>query len=189
LISLHWACKGILGANQVTLRLNDKKAIVADLSKVANHALAVVAAEYRGLTVPQMTNLRTLARNGGVDLRVVRNTLTRRAVEGTLFGCLKEVLVGPLILAFSLHEPSAAARLIRNFSKDNEKLIVKALAFDGQLLPSKDLEKLANLPTRDEALAMLMSVMKAPITKLVRTLAEPHAKLARTVAAIRDKNI
>lgn len=172
----------------MTLKLDDKKAIVAEVNEIANSALSVVAAEYRGLTVAQMTKLRAQARATGVYLRVVRNTLARRAVEGTAFACLREALIGPLMLAFSQHEPGAAARLIRDFAKENEKLLVKTLAFDGQMLPAKDLDKLASLPTRDEALASLMAVMKAPISKLVRTLAEPHAKLARTLAAVRDRN-
>jgi large subunit ribosomal protein L10 len=171
----------------MTLRLNDKKTIVTEVNQVAAQALSAVAAEYRGLTVEQITSLRRQARDAGVYLRVVRNTLARRAVQGTLFACLDKALVGPLMLAFSQHEPSAAAKVIRNFAKENAKLVVKALAFDGQLLQANELEKLASLPTRDEALASLMAVMKAPITKLVRTLAEPHAKLARVVAAVRDK--
>lgn len=171
----------------MTLRLEDKKAIVAEVGEVAGKALSVVTAEYRGLTVEQMTRLRAQARSRGVYLRVVRNTLARRALENTAFACLKEALVGPLLLAFSLDEPGAAARLIRDFAKEFEKLAVKSLVFDGMLLGAKDLDRLANLPTRDEALASLMAVMKAPITKLVRTIAEPTAKLARTIAAVRDK--
>lgn len=171
----------------MTLRLEDKKAIVAEVSEVATQALSAVTAEYRGLTVAQMTDLRAKARSQGVYLRVVRNTLARRAVEGTTFACLQESLAGPLLLAFSRHEPGAAARLLRDFAKTAEKLVIKALAFDGQLLAAKDLDKLANLPTRDEALATLMAAMKAPITKLVRTMVEPHAKMVRTVAAVRDQ--
>jgi large subunit ribosomal protein L10 len=171
----------------VTLRLEDKKAIVAEVGKIAASALSAVTAEYCGLTVEQMTDLRAKARSNGVYLRVVRNTLARRAVEDTSFACLQESLVGPLLLAFSQHEPGSAARLLRDFAKTNEKLVVKALAFDGQLLPAKDLDKLASLPTRNEALASLMAVMKAPITKLVRTMVEPHAKFVRTVAAVRDQ--
>jgi large subunit ribosomal protein L10 len=119
-------------------------------------------------------------------MRVVRNTLARRALEGTQFACMQQELVGPLVLAFSQKEPGAAARLIKDFVKENEKLKVKALAIEGQLLPAEGLIKLASLPTREEAIAQLMSVMKAPITKLVRTMAEPHAKLVRTIAVIRD---
>jgi large subunit ribosomal protein L10 len=171
----------------VTLRLEDKQAIVAEVGEVAKNALSAVTAEYRGLSVGEMSQLRVQARNAGVYLRVVRNTLARRALEGTDFACLQDTLVGPLLLAFSQQEPGAAARLIKAFTKQNEKLLVKALAFDGRLLPVNELDKLASLPTRDEAIATLMAVMKAPITKLVRTLAEPHAKLVRTMAAVRDQ--
>ena len=170
----------------MTLRLEDKKAIVAEVAKVANEATSVVAAEYCGLTVAQLTNLRQSARDAGVYMRVVRNTLARRAFEGTDFACMQPALVGPLVLAFSKEEPSAAARLIRDFAKTCEKLKVTALSIEGKLLPASDLAALASLPTRDEAISQLMSVMLAPITKLVRTLSEPHAKLVRTVAAIKD---
>lgn len=171
----------------VALRLEDKKTIVSEVSQVAKQALSLVAAEYSGLTVTQLTGLRKSARETGVYVRVVRNTLARRAVEGTPFACVQDVLVGPLLLAFSQEDPGAAARLIKEFAKNNEKLKVKALAIDNQLLPAESIDQLASLPTRDEAIAQLMSVMQAPITKLVRTLAEPHAKLVRTIAAIRDQ--
>lgn len=170
----------------MVLKLEDKKAIVNEVAGVAKQALSLVAAEYSGLTVAQITGLRKSAREKGVYVRVVRNTLARRALEGTQFACMQQELVGPLLLAFSQEDPGAAARLIKEFAKDNEKLKVKALAIDSQLLPPEGLNKLASLPTRDEAIAQLMSVMKAPITKLVRTMAEPHAKLVRTLAAVRD---
>jgi len=170
----------------VVLKLEDKKAIVSEVAVVAKQAISLVAAEYSGLTVSKLTELRKSARSSGVYMRVVRNTLARRALEGTQFACMQPELVGPLVLAFSKDDPGAAARIIREFAKTNEKLKVKALAIDNKLLPAKDLDKLANLPTRDEAIAQLMSVMLAPITKLVRTMAEPHAKLVRTVAAVRD---
>jgi large subunit ribosomal protein L10 len=171
----------------VTLRLEDKKAIVAEVAEIAKQATSVIAAEYSGLTVKQLTSLRKSAREAGVYMRVVRNTLANRAFEGTSFACMQSALVGPLVLAFSQEEPSAAARLIRDFVKTNEKLKVKALSIDGKLLPATDLGALANLPTRPEAISQLMSVMLAPITKLVRTLAEPHGKLVRTIAAVRDQ--
>lgn len=171
----------------MTLRLEDKKAIVAEITAVASKAHSVVAAEYRGLTVEQMTRLRASARDSGVYLRVVRNTLARRAVENTAFVSLKEMLAGPLLLAFSMEEPAAAARLIKDFAKQYEKLIAIALVFEGKLLGANELDKLASLPTRNEALASLMAVMKAPIAKFVRTVAEPTAKFARTFAAIRDQ--
>ena len=170
----------------MVLKLEDKKTIVNEVTEVAKHAVSLIAAEYSGLTVAQLTGLRKSARQAGVYMRIVRNTLARRALEGTRFACMQEKLVGPLVLAFSKEDPGAAARVIRDFVKDNEKLKVRALALDNQLLPAESLNKLASLPTRDEAIAQLMSVMQAPITKLVRTLAEPHAKLVRTFAAIRD---
>ncbi len=170
----------------MVLKLDDKKAIVDEVAIVAKQALSLVAAEYSGLTVSQLTELRKSARGAGVYMRVVRNTLARRALEGTPFACMQQSLVGPLVLAFSQENPGAAARLIKEFAKTNEKLKVKALAIDNQLLPPEGLDRLASLPTRDEAIALLMSVMKAPITKLARTLSEPHAKLVRTIAAIRD---
>lgn len=171
----------------MVLKLEDKKAIVSEVAGVANQAVSLIAAEYSGLTVSQMTGLRKSAREAGVYMRVVRNTLARRALEGTQFACMQPELVGPLLLAFSKEEPSAAARLLKDFAKENDKLVVRALSIDSQLLPASGLDKLASLPTRDEAIAQLMSVMKAPITKFVRTLAEPHAKMVRTVAAVRDK--
>jgi large subunit ribosomal protein L10 len=171
---------------QVVLKLEDKKTIVSEVAGVAKQAVSLIAAEYSGLTVSQLTGLRKSARAAGVYMRVVRNTLARRALEGTQFACIQEELVGPLVLAFSKEDPGAAARLIKEFVKENEKLKVKALAIEGQLLPPEGLNKLASLPTRDEAIAQLMSVMKAPITKLVRTMAGPHTKLVRTIAAIRD---
>lgn len=170
----------------MVLKLEDKKTIVNEVAGIAKQAVSLVAAEYSGLTVSQLTKLRKSARESGVYMRVVRNTLARRALEGTQFACMQKELVGPLVLAFSQEDPGAAARLIKEFVKENEKLKVKALAIDNQLLPPESLNKLASLPTRDEAIAQLMSVMKAPITKLVRTLAEPQAKLVRTFAAIRD---
>jgi len=171
----------------VTLRLEGKKAIVAEVAEVAKNATSVVAANYAGLTVSQVTELRKQARNAGVYMRVIRNTLARRAFEGTDFECMDKALVGPLVLAFSKEDPGAAARLFKEFAKKFDKLEVKALSIDGALLPANDLNKLASLPTRNEAIVLLMSVMRAPITKFVRTLAEPHAQLVRVVAAIRDK--
>jgi large subunit ribosomal protein L10 len=171
----------------MTLRLADKKNIVVEMSKVANHSCSVIAADYCGLTVAQLTTLRKSAREAGVYMKVVRNTLARRAFEGTKFACMDTALVGPLVLAFSKDEPGAAARLFKDYVKKWDKLQVKALSLDGVLLPGTALNQVASLPTRDEAIAQLMSVMLAPITKLVRTLAEPHGKLVRTVAAVRDQ--
>lgn len=170
----------------MALRLEQKQAMVAEVNAVAQTAHSAVAAEYRGLNVAAMTALRVSARDAGVYLRVVKNTLAKRAVEGTEFECLRDELKGPLVLAFSKEEPGAAARVVKDFAKENENLVAKTVVFNGEILPASGLERLASLPTRDEALSLLLSVMKAPITKFVRTLNEPHAKLVRTIAAVRD---
>jgi large subunit ribosomal protein L10 len=170
----------------MALTLVQKKAVVAEVAAVAESAHSAVAAEYRGLTVSDMTELRRRARAGGVFLKVAKNTLVRRAVEGTDFECMSEGLTGPLLFAFSTEDPGAAARLIKDFAKDNDRLIARLVAVGAQLHDASELERLSSLPTRDQAISMLMGVMKAPIEKFVRTLAEPHAKLVRTVAAVRD---
>lgn len=171
----------------MALRLEDKKAVVAEVSAVAAKALSAVAAEYRGLTVAQLTALRKQARETGVYVRVVKNTLARKAVEGTEFACMQDGLVGPLIIAFSLEDPGAAARLISDFAKGNDKLVTKLVSVGGKAYGASELERLSKLPTRDQAIAILMGTMKAPVEKFVRTLAEPTAKMVRTVAAIRDQ--
>jgi len=171
----------------VALNLDQKKAIVADVAEVAATAYSAVGAEYIGLSSTQMTALRAKARNEGVYLRVIKNTLARRALAGTDFECMTEGLVGPLVLAFSLEDPGAAARLIKDFAKENEQLVVKLVSIGGKLLEAGEIERLAKLPTKEQAISQLMSVMKAPVEKFVRTLAEPHAKLVRTVAAVRDQ--
>jgi large subunit ribosomal protein L10 len=170
----------------MALNLEQKKAVVAEVSQVASSALAAVAAEYRGLTVTEMTELRVKARKDGVFLKVAKNTLVRRAVEGTEFECMSDALTGPLLFAFSMEDPGAAARLVKDYAKDHDKLIARLVAVGGQLFGASELDRMSKLPTRDQAIAMLMGVMKAPIEKFVRTLAEPHAKLVRTVAAVRD---
>jgi len=171
----------------MALNFEQKKAVVAEVADAANKALAAVAAEYRGLTVEEMTDLRVQARKDGVFLKVAKNTLVRRAVEGTDYECMQDSLTGPLLFAFSMDDPGAAARLVKSYSKTHDKLIAKLVAVGGELYGASELERLSNLPTYDQAIAMLMSVMKAPIEKFVRTLAEPHAKLVRTVAAVRDE--
>jgi len=170
----------------MALNLEQKKAVVAEVADVANRALAAVAAEYRGLTVEEMTDLRAKAREGGVFLKVAKNTLVSRAVEGTEYECMQESLTGPLLFAFSMEDPGAAARLVKDYAKNHDKLIAKLVAVGGQLYDVSELERLSSLPTYDQAIAILMGVMKAPIEKFVRTLAEPHTKLVRTVAAVRD---
>jgi len=170
----------------MALTIEQKKAVVAEVADAANKALAAVAAEYRGLTVKEMTDLRVKAREDGVFLKVAKNTLVRRAVEGTEYECMQESLTGPLLFAFSMDDPGAAARLVKDYSKDHEKLIAKLVAVGGELYDASELDRLSRLPTYDQAIAMLMGVMKAPIEKFVRTLAEPHTKMVRTVAAVRD---
>jgi large subunit ribosomal protein L10 len=169
------------------MNLEDKKALVAEVNAVAAKALSVVGAENRGLTVAQMTELRAKARAQGVFMRVVKNTLARRAIAGTPYECIGPALKGPLVLAFSSDDPGAAARVVKAFTKDHEKLVATLVSLGGQLLGPKDIERVASLPTREQALAKLMGLMKAPISKFVRTLAEPQAKLVRTIAAIRDQ--
>lgn len=170
----------------MALTLEQKKAVVAEVADAAANAHSAIAAEYRGLTVEEITQLRIKARQTGVILKVAKNTLVRRAVEGTEFACMSDELTGPLLYAFSMEDPGAAARLVKDFSKDNPKLITKLVAIGGQLHSADELSKLADLPTLDQALAILMGVMKAPVEKLVRTMAEPHAKMVRTIAAVRD---
>ena len=169
----------------MALQLEDKKALVAEVRAVASKAHSAVVAEYRGLTVEQMTKLRAEARRKGVYVRVVKNTLARKAIEGTDFECMKDKLTGPLVLAFSQEDPGAAARVIKDFAKANDKLVVRMAAISGQVLAASDLDRIANLPTKQQAIAMLMGVMRAPVEKFVRTLAAPHAKLVRTVDAVR----
>jgi len=171
----------------MALNLEQKKVVVAELANVAAKAHSLVAAEYAGLTVEQLTELRKKARQSKVFVKVAKNTLVRRAVEGTDYAVVKDALVGPMLYAFSEEDPGAAGRLVKEFSKANEKLVPKVVAIGGQMFPGSHVEKLASLPTREQALSMLLGVIQAPITKLVRTLAEPAAQVARVVAAVRDQ--
>ncbi|MDH4459540.1 MAG: 50S ribosomal protein L10 [Nevskia sp.] len=171
----------------MALRLEDKKALVAEVNEVASRALSAVAAEYRGLSAGKFDILRSKARENGIYLHVVKNTLAKRALAGTQFECMGDALVGPLVLGFSLEDPGAVGRVIKDFAKENDKLVVKAVSIGGQLYGSQDIERLASLPSKEQALAMLMGVMKAPVSKFVRTLAEPTAKFVRTVQAVADQ--
>ncbi|MEA3302762.1 MAG: 50S ribosomal protein L10 [Pseudomonadota bacterium] len=170
----------------MALNFEQKKAIVSEVAEVADKAFSAIAAEYRGLSVDEMTDLRAQARNAGVYLRVVKNSLARRAIEGTEFECMSEGLTGPLVLAFSQEDPGSAARIINDFAKDHEKLEVKLVSIGGQLLEPGEIKTLAKMPTYDQAISMLMAVMKAPVEKLARTMNEVPGKLVRTVAAIKD---
>ena len=133
-----------------------------------------------------MTELRAKAREGGVILKVAKNTLVKRAVECTEYECMTESLTGPLLYAFSMEDPGAAARLVKDYAKEHQHLVAKLVAVGGELYEASELERLSNLPTYDQAIAILMGVMKAPVEKFVRTLVEPHTKLVRTFAAVRD---
>jgi large subunit ribosomal protein L10 len=170
----------------MALNFEQKQSIVAEVAEVAANAHSAIAAEYRGLTVGDMTELRRQAREGGVYLRVVKNSLARRAVEGTDFECMQEGFVGPLVLAFSQEDPGAAARVIKDFAKDHDKLVVKLVSIGGRMMAPSDVETLAKMPTYDQAISLLMAVMKAPAEKLARTVNEVPGKLVRTLAAIRD---
>ena len=171
----------------MALGLEQKQQIVAEVNEVAASALSAVVADYRGLTVAEMTEMRVKARESGVYLRVVRNTLAKRAVEGTEYACLDETLVGPSLLAFSTEDPGSAARLLKDYAKEHDALEVKALSIGGELIAADQIDRVATLPTLDEARAMLMSVMLAPVTKLARTINEVPGKLVRTVAAIKEQ--
>ncbi len=169
------------------LGLKEKQAIVAEVNETASSAISAVVADYRGVSVEGMTELRKLAREQSVQVRVIRNTLARRAFEGTEFECMNEVLLGPNILAFSLQEPGAGARVFKDFAKANSAFEIRALSIGGKLLPADQIDILAKIPTRDQALAMLISVMLAPVTKLTRTLNDVPARVTRAVAAVRDQ--
>lgn len=170
----------------MALRLEDKKALVAEVNEVAARAVSAVAAEYRGLSAGEFDLLRRQARDNGIYLHVVKNTLARRALLGTEFECMGDALLGPLVLGFSLEDPGAVGRVVKDFAKDHDKLVVKVVSIGGQMYGAADLERLASLPTREQALSMLMGVMQAPITQFVRTLAEPVAQFVRTVQAVAD---
>lgn len=171
----------------MAIRLEDKQQIVSEVNQAASSALSAVLADYRGVSVEDMTALRKNARENNVYLRVVRNTLLKRAVADTEFECIQEVLVGPTILAFSQEDPGAAARVLKDFSKENEHFEIKALSVGGQLMDASQIDVLAKLPTLDQARSMLMSVMLAPVTKLARTMNEVPSKVTRAVAAVRDQ--
>ena len=171
----------------MAIRLEDKQQIVSEVNQAASSALSAVLADYRGVSVEDMTALRKNARENNVYLRVVRNTLLKRAVADTEFECIQEVLVGPTVLALSQEDPGAAARVLKDFAKENDDFEIKALSVGGQLMDASQIDVLAKLPTLDQARSMLMSVMLAPVTKLARTINEVPSKVTRAVAAVRDQ--
>ncbi|MFL2855053.1 MAG: 50S ribosomal protein L10 [Pseudohongiellaceae bacterium] len=171
----------------MAIGLEDKKQIVSEVNQAASSALSAVLADYRGVDVDELTALRKTARENKVYLRVVRNTLLKRALEDTEFECIQEVLVGPTLLALSQEDPGAAARVLKDFAKENDDFEIKALSVGGKLLQASQIDVLAKLPTLDQARSMLMSVMLAPVTKLARTMNEVPSKVTRAVAAVRDQ--
>ena len=171
----------------MAIGLEEKKAIVAEVNETAASALSLVIADARGVASNDMTALRASARENQITLRVVRNTLAKRALEGTEYECVTDTLTGPSLFGFSMEDPGAAARLFKDFASDNSDFEVKALSVSGQLLGADQIDMLAKLPTRDQALASLMSVMQAPIVKLARTTNEVPGKLVRVMAAVRDQ--
>ena len=169
------------------LNLAQKKEVVAELANVAAKAHSLVASEYAGLTVSQLTELRKKARQGGVYIKVAKNTLVSRAVDGTDYACVKDTLTGPLLYAFSTEDPGAAGRLIKEFAKANEKLKPQLVAVGGKAYPGTHVEVLASLPTREQALTMLVSLLAQPATMLVRVLAEPASQVARVINQVGQK--
>lgn len=171
----------------MALSLAKKRSIVAEVSDVAGRAVSAVAAAYRGLTVAEITELRKQARAANVYIRVIPNTLAKRALAPSTFACMHGVLQGPLLLAFAMQEASAAARVLRDFAKKNTQLEIKALAINSQLLDASKIDVVASLPTYEEAVARLLAVFKAPMVRLVRTLVAPSEQLVRTMVAICDQ--
>jgi len=168
----------------MALNLTQKQEVVAELAEVAGSAHSLVAAEYAGLTVAQLTDMRKKARQDGVYLKVAKNTLVSRAVEGTDYEVVRDSLTGPLLYAFSKEDPGAAGRLIKEFAKSNDKLKPRLVSLGGQVYPGTHVDVLASLPTRDQALSMLLSVMVQPATMLVRLLSEPASQIARVTNAV-----
>jgi large subunit ribosomal protein L10 len=168
------------------LNLEQKQAVVAEVAAQLANAQAVIVAEYRGLDVARVTQLRAKARKSGVYLRVLKNTLARRAVKGTPFESLSDQMVGPLMYGIS-PDPVAGAKVIADFAKENELFVIKGGAMPNTRMSDKDVKALAMLPSREELLAKLMGTMQAPVAKLVRTLNEVPGKFVRTLAAYRDQ--
>lgn len=171
----------------MALKLEQKQEIVAEVNEAASGALSAVLADYRGLTVSQMTEMRVKARATGVYLRVIRNTLAKRAIAGTEYECLNDAFVGPTLVAFSQEDPGSAARLLKDYAKEFDALEIKALSIGGEYFEADAIDRVAKLPTRDEGIALLMGTMLAPVTKLVRTFNDVPGRMVRVVAAVRDQ--
>jgi large subunit ribosomal protein L10 len=171
----------------VALKIGEKKVVVQEIAEIASTAQSAVAAEYRGLTVQQLSSLRSNARELGVYVRVIKNNLVKIAIKDTSLECMDSSLKGPLIFAFSKDELGAAAKLVNDFKKDNDLLKPVAMAVNGELIDVEKLSQIAALPNRDQAISMLMAVMKLPIEKFVRTLSAPNVKLVQTLSAYKMK--
>lgn len=170
----------------MSLNLEEKKAVVAEVSEQVSKAQAIILAEYRGLEVGEMTKLRAQARKSGVYLRVLKNTLVRRAVDGTAFSGLSDEMVGPLVFGIST-DPVSAAKVLSDFAKSNDKFVIKSGSLPNQVMDAKGIQALASLPSRDELLAKLLGTMQAPVATFVRTLNEVPSSLVRALAAVRDQ--
>lgn len=171
----------------MALKIGEKKVVVQEIAEIASTAQSAVAAEYRGLTVQQLSSLRSNARELGVYVRVIKNNLVKIAIKDTSLECMDSSLKGPLIFAFSRDELGAAAKLVNDFKKDNDLLKPVAMAVNGELIDVEKLSQIAALPNRDQAISMLMAVMKLPIEKFVRTLSAPNVKLVQTLSAYKMK--
>lgn len=171
----------------MALKIGEKKVVVQEIAEIASTAQSAVAAEYRGLTVQQLSSLRSNARELGVYVKVVKNNLVKIAIKDTSLECMDSSLKGPLIFAFSKDELGAAAKLVNDFKKDNDLLKPIAMAVNGELIDVEKLSQIAALPNRDQAISMLMAVMKLPIEKFVRTLSAPNVKLVQTLSAYKMK--
>ena len=169
------------------MRIDDKKIAVEELNGVANKAVSAIAADYHGTTVSELTKLRQEARDSSVHLKVIRNTLAKRALNDTKFSCFEDLLVGPTMLAFSLEDPTSAAKLVNNFTKVNKNFQVKGISLGDSLLELSKLSVLANMPSRDEALAQLAGILNAPMTKFVSILNQVPSKLVGTLQAVKDQ--
>jgi len=169
------------------LRFDDKRKVVAEVNAIAATAHSAVIADYLGVKVSELTQLRNDARKESVYIRVVRNTLLKRAVEDTDFACIDQACVGPTLIAFALEDPGAGARVLKAFGKEHDQFSIRALAVGGELLDGSKIDVLATLPTREQALSQLMSVMLAPVTKMAQTFNDVPGRITRAVAAVRDQ--
>jgi len=169
------------------MRIDDKKIAVEQLHDIANQALSAVAADYHGTSVAELTKLREDARASSVHVKVIRNTLAKRALSDTKFSCFEDLLVGPTMLAFSLEDPTSVAKLVNDFTKVNGNFKVKGISLGDSLLELSKLSAIANMPSRDEALAQLAGLLNAPMNKFVSVLNQVPSKLVRTLLAVKDQ--